>query len=389
MPWGLVIAGCIGMFAATATGSTRAPFLPDMARDLGVSLPAVANLFGITATAWGISSYLTGYLSDRIGRRFFLVLSPVLLAVAMLSVAFVESYGSLVAIVVGAGMCCGAFTAAALAEVSIRAHSSFHGRAFGYVMSGQSLTLLCGVPLAALLGGFIGWRGTHVCLALLALFAAIFMAVTLSRLASGAQPNPIKVANKKASLGDALTGPVMRLFLALIAERVCFGLAAFYYAAYLRHAYDLPIESVALPLVVFAVGNIAGTVIGGQVADKFPYRRVSFALAVCIAGGLALPWFLWQPTLPVTVTLGFAFAFFNALARPSLLAALADVPVAVRGLVMGMNTSIASIGWLTAALAGGWLYASIGFGGFGPLMAVMSFLAAAAVLPDSRIRYQQ
>ena len=74
------------MFAATATGSTRAPFLPDIARDLGVSLPAIANLFGVTATAWGISSYLVGYLSDRIGRRVFLVFSPVLLAMAMFSI---------------------------------------------------------------------------------------------------------------------------------------------------------------------------------------------------------------------------------------------------------------------------------------------------------------
>ena len=82
------------------------------------------------------------------------------------------------------------------------------------------------------------------------------------------------------------------------------------------------------------------------------------------------------------------FALFNALARPSLLAALADVPEEVRGVVMGMNNSIASIGWLTAALVGGWFYTSVGFGGFGPLMAVMSFVAAAVVIPDSRIRRQ-
>ena len=127
MPWTLVAAGCIGMFAATATGSTRAPFLPDMARDLMVSLPAIANLFGVTAAAWGISAYLTGYLSDRIGRRVFLLFSPALLAMAMFSIAFVESYWALVAIVVFSGMCCGAFTSTTLAEVSLRAHSSHHG----------------------------------------------------------------------------------------------------------------------------------------------------------------------------------------------------------------------------------------------------------------------
>ena len=95
MPWGLVIAGCIGMFAATATGSTRAPFLPDMAADLDVSLPAVANLFGVTATFWGISSYLVGFASDRVGRRPFLLASPALIALAMIGVAYVPNYAML------------------------------------------------------------------------------------------------------------------------------------------------------------------------------------------------------------------------------------------------------------------------------------------------------
>ena len=376
------------MFAATATGSTRAPFLPDIARDLEVSLPAIANLFGVTATAWGISSYLVGYLIDRIGRRVFLVFSPVLLAMAMFSIAFVESYWTLVAIIVFGGMCCGAFTTTILAEVSLRAHSSFHGRAFGYVMSGQSLTLLCGVPLAAFLGSLIGWRGTHVSLSLLALFAVVVMLFALSRPHSAEKIAAGSSGNKKASLRDAMTGPVMRLFLALIAERVCFGLAAFYYASYLRESYGLPIESVALPLVGFALGNIVGTILGGQAADRFSRRRIIFAVALCIAGCVALPWFLWQPSLEITVALGVVFALFNALARPSLLAAIADVPEEVRGVVMGMNNSIASIGWLTAALVGGWFYTGVGFGSFGPFMAVMCFVAAAVVIPDSRKRRQ-
>ena len=376
------------MFAATATGSTRAPFLPDIARDLEVSLPAIANLFGVTATAWGISSYLVGYLIDRIGRRVFLVFSPVLLAMAMFSIAFVESYWTLVAIIVFGGMCCGVYTTAILAEVSLRAHSTFHGRAFGYALSGQSLTLLFGVPLAAFLGSLIGWRGTHISLSLLALFAVVAMLFALSRPHNTEQITVGNSGMKKASLRDAMTEPVMRLFLALIAERVCFGLAAFYYASYLRESYGLPIESVALPLAGFALGNIVGTILGGQAADRFSRRRIIFAVALCIAGCVALPWFLWQPSLEITVALGVVFAFFNALARPSLLAAIADVPEEVRGVVMGMNNSIASIGWLTAALVGGWFYTGVGFGSFGPFMAVMCFVAAAVVIPDSRKRRQ-
>jgi len=385
MPWRLVIAACFGMFAATATGSTRAPFLTDMAADLQVSLPAIANLFGVTATMWGISSYLVGFASDRYGRRVFLLVSPGLLAVAMLSASYAPNYWTLVGIIIFAAMCCGAFTSSALAEVSLRTADSHQGRALGYVMSGQSLTLLIGIPLSAWIGAKVGWRGTHVALAALAVFSFCIMLYGL-HVPESSKKGSAEPSRSNPSLREALTRPVTRLFLALIFERVCFGLATFYYASYLRTAYNLPINAVALPLAGFAVGNIIGTFVGGQVADRLPYRRVSFAVALCIAGLIALPWFLWQHSFLVTVCLGVLFAFFDALARPSLLAALAEVPKEVRGTIMGLNSSIASIGWLSAALVGGWLYSGIGFGSFGPVVMVMCFAAAAVVLPDSRIR---
>ena len=382
MPWAIVAASCLGMFAATSTGSTRAPFLPDMAQDLQVSLPAVANLFGVTATAWGVSSWLVGLVSDRLGRKAFLIFSPLALALAMLAISQANSYGALLALVVFGGCCCGAFTTTAMAEVSVQADPSMHGRAFGYVLSGQSLTLLFGVPMAAWFGSMTGWRGTHVALAVMATVAAFATFAALR----GVQSRDVTVAGKKRmSTRDALTAPIKRLFVALIAERMAFGLAAFYYASYLRTAYDLPIEAVALPLVGFALGNIAGTLIGGQVADRFAYRRLSFAIAVSIAGFIAIPWVMWQPGLLATTITGITFAFSNAVARPPLLAALADVPKESRGIVMGLNSSIASVGSLAAALIGGWFYAGIGFVGFGPLMSLMCIASALIVLPDSRM----
>lgn len=385
MPWALVLAGCFGFFAATATGSTRAPFLPDMAADLNVSLPAIANLFGVTAASWGFAAYLVGRISDRIGRKVFIVGAPAGIAILMFLASKVDSYEAMVLIVALTSMCCGSFTASVLAEVSLRAHPSFHGRAFGYVMTGQSLTLLFGVPAAAWLGSIVGWRGTHVALAVLAACALVAMVVAL-RIQKPIEVDDSKSKAEPTTLREALTGPIIRLFLSLITERLCFGLAAFYYAAYLRTAYSLPIEAVALPLVIFALGNILGTLIGGQVADRFPYRRVSFAVGLTGAGIVALPWFMWQPGLWFTVALGSAFGFFTAAARPSLLAALADVPPDIRGTVMGLNSAIASIGWLTAALVGGWFYAGIGFHAFGPLMAVMCLAGALIVLRDSRVR---
>ena len=44
LPWALIGAACLGSFATTSSGTTRAPFLLAMATDLDVSMPLVANL---------------------------------------------------------------------------------------------------------------------------------------------------------------------------------------------------------------------------------------------------------------------------------------------------------------------------------------------------------
>jgi len=80
MPWALLVAACLGMFAASCSGTTRAPFLIDMARDLATGLPLVANLMAMTSVAWGAASMVAGAGSDRWGRRPFLVGGPLAIA---------------------------------------------------------------------------------------------------------------------------------------------------------------------------------------------------------------------------------------------------------------------------------------------------------------------
>jgi DHA1 family inner membrane transport protein len=383
MPWALVGACLLGMFAMTASGSVRSPLLLEMAADFNVSLPWIANLFGVTSACWGIGSFVVGKVSDRTGRRLFLVGAPLLLAGLMVMVANLDLFWMLVIVTAAAGLVCGAFTASAMTEVSLRTESRQHGRALGWVMSGQSLTLLVGIPASAWLGAHVGWQGVHLVVAGLAILAAIttFLSSRPTRVSKGTSNTE---HSRSASLREAMTGPVARLLVALALERLCFGLSTFYYPTYLSTAYGLQLEHLAAPLFGFALGNIIGTIVGGQVADRLPNRRVSFALAMLVSGAFAIAWFGWQPGLVTTLWLGIGFSFFNAIGRPPLIAAMADVPPNVRGVVMGLNSSIASVGWLLAAMLGGWLYAGPGFGAFGPLMLVMSLIAAAVVVPDSR-----
>lgn len=376
MPWALLAAACLGMFAASSSGTTRAPFLIDMARDLDSSLPMVANLMAMTSIAWGITSLMAGAASDRWGRRPFLVGGPIGLALCLAGVAAAPDYLAMVVAVSLAGACAGGYTGVVMTEASARTVDRQRGRALGWVMAGQSMSLLVGVPLAAWVGSFVGWRGVSLGVGAIALLAAAGLFATTLRPARTARGT----AGARTTLRGAMTGTVLQLLAMGVAERVCYGVSVVYFATFLQVSYGLTPAGVAIPLAVIALGNILGTVVGGQLADRLPSRRHVFAGAMVGSAVIALVLYTWTPGLFATVAMGFAYIFANATARPSLMASLADVPDEVRGTVLGLNVTSASFGWLGATAVGGWVMVSFGFAGFGPLAAGAAVIGATLAL---------
>jgi DHA1 family inner membrane transport protein len=233
LPWALIGAACLGSFAATSSGTTRAPFLIEMSHDLGVSVPLVANLVSFTATSWGVASAVGGSLSDRTGRRVLLVGGLLALALAMLGQAMAGSFLWVVVWATLGGGCAGTFTGVVFAEVSARVEDYQRGRALGWVMTGQSLTLVVGVPVAAYVGSMIGWRGWNVCL------AGLSLAGSLALLATVSGPGPAGHGARAPSLRSALSRRVIGLLSTGISERICYGLATIYFATFLQEIYGL------------------------------------------------------------------------------------------------------------------------------------------------------
>lgn len=378
-PWALIGAACLGSFAASSSGTTRAPFLIDMAADLHVSMPLVANLVSITATAWGIASALAGWLSDIVGRRPVLVGALFGLALTLIAQALAGSFFWVAAWAALGGGCAGSFTGVVFAEVAGRVADSQRGRALGWVMSGQSLTLLVGVPMAAAVGALIGWRGWLVCVGAVALLACMSLFVTVGRGTTG----HLRPA-ARPSLRTALSRRVLGLLGIGVAERICYGLAAIYFATFLQATYHLSLIEIALPLAVFAIGNVGGTVLGGQLADRLRDRLLTFAVAMALSGLAALALFLWHPRMEASVALGFVYVLLNAIGRPSYMAALASVPEDVRGTVLGLNGTSASVGWIGAAALGATMIGWMGFEGFGPLAAGLALAGAIGALLGRR-----
>ena len=227
-----------------------------------------------------------------------------------------------------------------------------------------------------LLGALGGWRGA------LATHGALTIAMAL--VVYFATPPDVRhhadAPRRKVPVADLLRPKLIALMAAGTTERVCFAILAVYLPTYLQRAYGISFGLLASALALVAAGTLIGNLLGGRIADRSHSRSAIFAIALALTAALALPTFLWQPGLAISVALGFAYSFVNAAGRPSLMATLADMPSELRGALFGLNITMASMGWLLAGSMGGWLIAVGGFNGVGVFCAAAALLGAGLAL---------
>lgn len=377
-PWLLLVAACWATFIITGSGVVRSPFLLEMATDLESSFLAVANLFSFTALAWGIAALFAGATSDRIGRRPLLVVAHLALIVGTIGVAHSHSYVVVAFWTLVAGAGGGGHMGVIFAAVSDQVPAAQRGRALGWIITGQSLSFVVGVPLATWIGSMTDWRGVMLCVAVADVAAILGL---LAALPGGRR----SVGASTFSLREMIPeSRVLNLLAAGTTERVCYGVVAVYFATLLKLRYDLSLAQLTLPLAVMAAGNLIGNAAGGRIADQLPQRERSFALSSLATGVLAVLLFAFDLGLWGAVWLGFAYAFVNALGRPAIVAVLSEVSREKRGAILGLNITCASVGWITAAAVGGVLIDRFGVASIAPLTAGMSLLGALLALRSAR-----
>jgi DHA1 family inner membrane transport protein len=368
MLWALTL----GAFLTTSSGATRSPFLLDMAHDLDTDLMAVANLMAAMSVTWGITSLIAGTASDRLGRKVILTGAIVLVGAAMGGIGLAGSYPAAVLWVLAGGVGGGSFMGTVFATVSDHVAPARRGGALGWVMTGQSLSLVLGVPLATLIGAQAGWRGAHLAFAGLTVLVGLAMLLLVPR--RGAFQATAREAAAAAPLKTILTPRILSLLISGATERVCFAAMSVYLATFLIATYGVSLEGLAVALLLVTLGNLVGNMAGGHLADRVRSRELLYAVSLAVTGLVAVPLLVWTPGLELSIGLGFVYTFANAIGRPSFMAALSAVPEAVRGTVLGLNVTFASVGWIAAAAVGGWLIAGSGFGSLG------LFCAGSAVL---------
>ena len=253
------------MFVVGSDLFVVSPLLPLISADYAVP-PASAGLsVTVFAVTYMLSAPALGHLADRVGRGRVLTFCLCAFGAANLLTAIAGDFTWLLATRIVAG------AAAAGVSPSIYALERRATR-LAIVVSGLLMSLSVGTPLGLLTAASLGWPVVFAALAVLSLVLAW---------ANGRVWHDPQTAKSRAALAHRLTATALA---AQLAPTVLWSTALYAVYTYLGEglsASGYSTEQIAEVILFYGCGAIAGTLIGGRVADRL---GASMTISIALSG---------------------------------------------------------------------------------------------------------
>jgi MFS transporter, DHA1 family, inner membrane transport protein len=148
----------VGTFGIGTNEFVIMGLLPNVAGDVGVSIPTAGGLISGYALGVVIGAPLLTVLASRLRRKSALLLFMSWFVVGNVLSALAPDYGLLFAARVFAGMPHGAFFGAGALVAASLVDESRRARAISRMVLGLTIANIVGVPAVTLLGQHLGWR---------------------------------------------------------------------------------------------------------------------------------------------------------------------------------------------------------------------------------------
>lgn len=361
-------------FSAVYSGVVMSPVLEQMAREFGITT-GTAGLVVAAYGAPGIAvAVLAGPYSDRIGRKPFLVVGPLVMGLATLAAAVAPSFGLIVAARIAAGVGSAVIFPNSNATVADVFPFRERGRAIGAVIGMNTMASVIGVPVAGIVAEATSWRVSVGIVGALAVLAAAVLFLWM----------PNAPGTNRESRIRALYALIIRdrSAVSAIASSFLGALLWFTWATYIvvffQRTYSLSEGIASTYALTTGLGVLLGSQVGGRLGDRTGHRRI-VAWSVLITGALlviqtnlALPLAAAGAlNLLLSTVIGARFATNNALMTE-------QVPEA-RGTMLALSASVAGLATVVAATAGGLFVDGPGFGVLGLFCFAAAVLSATVV----------
>lgn len=366
----------LGTFLMGTTEFVVAGLLPEIAGDLGVSVAQAGLLITVFAVGMVVGAPLTTMLTLRLSRRLTLMLALAVFAAGHVIVAVGSSFALLLSARFLTALATGAFWAVGNVVAARAAGPAASSRALGVVGAGAAIATVIGVPLGALAGQLIGWRGPFWALAALAVAAIALIHRYVPHDAPDHQP-----ASIRSELSALRSGRVWVVLAACAATTGGVLSMYSYISPLLTDRAGLAAALVPLVLVGFGVASVPGSLVIGRLGDARPHATTIavsatttlLLLAISLFSGFAVP----------TVALVAVLGFFGLSLAPVLISLA--VRFAGRAPTLGSALTVSAFNFGTATgtwIAGLALNSSLG--ATGPAV-VGTVIAGLTLIPTTAL----
>lgn len=368
IPLAQLAIGWLTLFLVGTELFVFSPLLPMLSATYDLSTKLAGLCVTVFAFAYTISAPLFGYVSDRFGRRRVLIGCLLAFCAANLLTAAASNLSGLLAARLFAGAVAGGISPAIYALVSGAAPPNRRATWLALAVSGLLAALAIGASLGALLGAHLGLSAVFITLA-----ASGLMLAWLNG----------KVWPKEHHCRTAADGPLNQLAVASMAARLVpmiawsTGLYGVYtYLGAGLNEIGFSAAHVSRAISIYGCGAIAGTLVGGRLADRLGAKCMTGASLA----GLCICFLLLRLALRAGVLVELALCISSAVAQfffPAQQAGLAaDFPTR-RSTVLAWNNSALFLGISLGSLIGG---QAVAIGSFETAIGVCAVIALAGYM---------
>lgn len=288
-----ILALAISAFGIGTAEFVMMGLLPNVADDLGTSVPTAGYLVSAYALGVVLGAPLLTALGSRVPRKRMLLLLMALFTVGNLASAVAPGYGTLLAGRFLAGLPHGAFFGVGAVVAARLVAEERRARAVAAMFLGLTIANIVGVPAATALGQHLGWRATFLVVSVIGLLALASLALLIPQLPTEEHSG---IGQEIRALRDPQV--LLGLLTAVFGFAGVFAVYS-YLASMMTKVTGFADSSVTLLLALFGIGMTLGALAAGPLTDR--------ALRPTLYGSLA--------ALSV-VLVGFHFAAYSKVTAP-------------------------------------------------------------------------
>ena len=344
MPLSLLILA-LSAFAIGTTEFVIMGLLPDVAADLGVSIPGAGWLVTGYALGVAIGAPFMALATARLPRKAALVALMGIFIIGNLLCALASDYNVLMFARVVTALCHGAFFGIGSVVAANLVPANRRASAVALMFTGLTLANVLGVPLGTALGQVAGWRSTFWAVTLIGVVALFGL---IRFLPNKHDEEKLDMRSEMAALKGA--GIWLSLSMTVLFSASMFALFT-YVAPLLGDVTGVSPRGVTWTLLLIGLGLTVGNVLGGKLADR---RLAATLVGVFAAMALISTALSWTSTalIPAEITL-FLWATAAFAAVPALQVNVVSFGKAAPNLVSTLNIGAFNLGNALGAWVGG------------------------------------